>query len=201
MPGIFFTFITMRKIRLTKISDDRFEGNHPNGVNQGYSITGSLLNYPIQVGKRVAVEHDGGRVMFVTSLVTEVIDWFEFKTQHSTYKFEVLDEEKPAEEGPIFPLTISLMGFEVIFQHFGCLNKIPGNDTAQTDKIVCEIRPVRPLSSTRIQAGTAIRDTRDSFDAKKGMSIALRNATINGPLSSRKYKAFRTKIYKIIQEA
>lgn len=37
------------KIRLTKLKDEKFNGNHPNDINEGYVREGELI-YPIESG-------------------------------------------------------------------------------------------------------------------------------------------------------
>lgn len=73
--------------KLTKVSDEKFGGDHPNGVNPGYTKEGIILQHP-KVGNRAMV----GSVM--TSRVTEIVseDNTEvmFKTENSTYKLEIL---------------------------------------------------------------------------------------------------------------
>lgn len=70
-----------KKARLTKISDNRFGGNHPNGINEGYTKEGIMWNDPI-VGQSFYLGN------LATSVVTEIIDENTFKTQNSTYKIE-----------------------------------------------------------------------------------------------------------------
>lgn len=82
----------MKKIKITKIKDDAFEGNHPNGINEGYTKKGYEINPPT-LNERYAVG-DGkmDRFPFSTSLVTQLPDENGvFKTLYSTYKLEYLD--------------------------------------------------------------------------------------------------------------
>lgn len=73
-----------KKIKLTKLSDDTFEGNHPNGIYAGYVKTGYMKDLP-KVGERFFVI--GG--MFSTSIVTKELNKNNiFKTTFSTYKIE-----------------------------------------------------------------------------------------------------------------
>jgi len=73
--------LAIKRVRLTKLSDDVFEGKHPNGIHAGWVEEGRLWKAPI-VGERCVV----GR--FHTSTVTEIIDENTFKTKNSTYKIE-----------------------------------------------------------------------------------------------------------------
>ena len=78
----------MRKIKITKMSDEKFDGQHPNNINEGYTVDGSILKNPV-INEPFCVIREGG--MFVTSKVTEIIDSETFKTLNSTYKWEVIN--------------------------------------------------------------------------------------------------------------
>lgn len=69
--------------RITKLSDDAFNGNHPNGINKGYITEGKITIGPV-VGERFYI----GK--FSTSIVLEIIDENTFKTLYSTYKLEYI---------------------------------------------------------------------------------------------------------------
>ena len=84
----------MKRIRLTKITDDAFNGNHPNGIYEGYSIEGEINTLP-KIGERFYPEQrqkmDLYHRSFSTSIVTEELDKDNiFKTMYSTYKIEFL---------------------------------------------------------------------------------------------------------------
>lgn len=76
------------KVKITKLSDDHFEGNHPNGINTGFVKEGIIFDKP-KVGEMFHVGFSG----FHTSKVTDIIDENTFKTIYSTYKIEYLKEE------------------------------------------------------------------------------------------------------------
>lgn len=68
---------------LTKLSDDYFNGNHPNFINEGHIEKGIITSLP-KVGERFYF----GR-MFSTSIVKEELNKEGiFKTTYSTYKLE-----------------------------------------------------------------------------------------------------------------
>lgn len=72
--------------KLEKISDDVFEGKHPNFILAGMSWVG-IYNNPPTVGERFSlddVDHMG--LYLRTSTVTELLDDGLFKTRNSTYK-------------------------------------------------------------------------------------------------------------------
>lgn len=77
------------RVVLTKISDDKFDGNHPNGIKANYIKVGKLINDVI-IGDQVLVVNSTRYLR--TSEVTEIIDDITFKTENSTYKIEVLYE-------------------------------------------------------------------------------------------------------------
>lgn len=81
----------LKKVILTKISDDTFNGNHPNGIYTGMVIKGLELNPPT-VGERYVVHCQDG---FSTSIVTRKPNKDGiFKTMYSTYKLEYVKLKK-----------------------------------------------------------------------------------------------------------
>lgn len=70
-------------VKITKIKDTKFDGNHPNEINEGYTKQGILYNPP-KVGESVRVGS------LLTSTVTEIINNDLFKTENSVYKIEYL---------------------------------------------------------------------------------------------------------------
>lgn len=78
----------MKRIRLTKLSDDYFEGKHPNGIYEGYTKIGYLIDLP-KIGKRFYL----GNTTFSTSKVIKKLNKDNiFKTTYSTYKLEYINE-------------------------------------------------------------------------------------------------------------
>lgn len=70
-------------MRVEKLSDDKFGGKHPNGVNSGYVSEGAVLVFEVGYGLYM----QGLR----TSPITEINEEEgTFKTANSTYKFEWL---------------------------------------------------------------------------------------------------------------
>lgn len=83
----------MKKVRITKISDDAFDGNHPNGINEGFTIEGYEV-IPMQVGERYVLSRSKTYPIFSTSNVKELPnEQGIFKTTYSTYKLDILDED------------------------------------------------------------------------------------------------------------
>lgn len=70
---------------LTKLSDDKFEGNHPNGFNVGPTARGTVSQKP-----KVGISCVVGSIY--TSTVSEIVSEEEgrivFKTLNSTYELE-----------------------------------------------------------------------------------------------------------------
>ena len=77
------------QVVLIKISDDKFNGNHPNGIIEGYTRVGKLIN-DVVIGDQILVVNNTHYLR--TSEVTEIIDDITFKTENSTYKIEVIYE-------------------------------------------------------------------------------------------------------------
>lgn len=78
-----------RKIKLTKLSDDEFEGNHPNGIYAGYTKTGYIKDLP-KVGERFYIS---GADFSTSIVVKELNENNVFETLYSTYKIEYLNEK------------------------------------------------------------------------------------------------------------
>ena len=86
-------------IKLTKISDDKFRGHHPNQINKGFNITGQALN-DIVVGDALFLNTSGDKRYgyFHTSVIIEILGKDSFKTLNSTYKVEILESAKPSND-------------------------------------------------------------------------------------------------------
>lgn len=78
------------RVILTKLSDDFFEGNHPNGIYVGLSQIGELIE-DITFGERVLVRGKRYDDYLHTSKVVDIIDDTTFKTTYSTYKIELYE--------------------------------------------------------------------------------------------------------------
>lgn len=82
----------MRKIKLIKLSDDYFKGNHPNGIYEGYIKQGYMMNKP-KIGELFWIHHSKTNPIFHTSEVIKKLNKNNiFKTENSTYKIEYLDQ-------------------------------------------------------------------------------------------------------------
>jgi hypothetical protein len=69
--------------KLEKLSDDKFNGNHPNGVYAGYKTKGIVSEMP-KVGECFYIH------TFRSSTVTEILKDGAFKTLNSSYKLTKL---------------------------------------------------------------------------------------------------------------
>lgn len=78
------------KVRLTKLKDLAFEGEHPRGINEGSVREGLMVKLPI-VGEPVWL-FSGFHPIFHTSTVVHVYADQTFKTFNSLYKYEILDK-------------------------------------------------------------------------------------------------------------
>lgn len=72
------------KIRLTKIKDLRFDGNHPNNINEGYVKEGEMLK-PLTIGERFYVG-----MWFSTSPVVKTNNDNTFETENSLYRIDFI---------------------------------------------------------------------------------------------------------------
>lgn len=73
-----------RTMTVEKLSDDKFDGKHPNGIVEGYAKTGQVVVF--EVGKSLIMP------TFVTSTITEIDEEKGiFKTKNSTYRFKWLN--------------------------------------------------------------------------------------------------------------
>jgi len=75
------------KQRLTKILDTKFNGSHPRGVNEGYSVEGFASKPSLGVSLRVYLEDES---VFSTSRVTRVSG----QTIHTMNSQYILEEVK-----------------------------------------------------------------------------------------------------------
>ena len=80
------------KFKLTKVTDDYFDGYHPNGIDKGWSQLCESDELPMV--KRSWYMETQQYTAFATSAVTEIVEQTTkggiFKTLNSTYKWEVI---------------------------------------------------------------------------------------------------------------
>lgn len=73
--------------KIEKVSDDVFEGLHPNGIYEGHTVIGSVITELI-IGERFEIWGTGN--FLSTSPITEIVSMTTgetiFKTLNSTYK-------------------------------------------------------------------------------------------------------------------
>lgn len=80
----------MIKARITKVIDDMFEGQHPNGIDVGYTKAGYLIKMPT-IDETFKLYSENGAMIFHTSTVVKVVNEYIFETLNSTYKLDLLD--------------------------------------------------------------------------------------------------------------
>jgi len=76
-------------VNITKIVDN-FDGNHPNGINEGFSKTGTLYS-DLVVGENIVVISSSRQL--TTSKIIEIVDENTVKTRNSTYRIELVVPE------------------------------------------------------------------------------------------------------------
>lgn len=91
--------------KITKLSDNVFNGEHPNGINEGYETYGSidhdihsLTEFSKLVGGSLYLKTSINRYLrtsYITSIesIDETNKVVVFKTKNSTYKLEVFDKD------------------------------------------------------------------------------------------------------------
>ena len=79
-------------VKVVKLSDDVFEGRHPNGIKSNHTVYGAILN-EVKVGEALFLDKAKGDSFgfFHTSVITEIIDENTFRTLNSTYHIEMFD--------------------------------------------------------------------------------------------------------------
>lgn len=82
----------MKRVKLVKLVDNKFKGEHPNGINTGHEVVGQELA-PIAIGKAYVV-----LAGLIGSLRTSAVQSLPdeqgiFTTLNSTYKLIDLDEQ------------------------------------------------------------------------------------------------------------
>lgn len=80
-----------KTITVTKKTDCVFDGNHPNGIVEGYSKTGKALN-DLTVGSSLVITYNDGYGMFMTSTVMKINDDMTFETENSVYVINSIAE-------------------------------------------------------------------------------------------------------------
>ena len=80
------------RYKIEKLSDDKFDGFHPNAFDEGFWSIGTMpLGGPV-VGERLFFNRENYKP-FATSIVTEAINESGvFKTENSTYKLTLLED-------------------------------------------------------------------------------------------------------------
>ncbi len=74
-----------KTVRVVKLEDTKFNGNHPNGVVEGTERTGQAY-FDLEIGKCFWLNN------FTTSPVTEINETnMTFNTLNSVYKFEIIE--------------------------------------------------------------------------------------------------------------
>lgn len=80
--------------KLIKISDNKFHGNHPNGINANSVVEGIVLSKP-EVGKScIVTSATSARITsIITSIEYETENEIRFNTANSTYQLFFREDE------------------------------------------------------------------------------------------------------------
>jgi hypothetical protein len=73
---------------ITKVEDNAFEGNHPNNINTGFTISIDEIVPELPV---MGESYRFGRLItsYVTAIMSITDERYVFKTKNSTYKIEL----------------------------------------------------------------------------------------------------------------
>lgn len=93
-----------KKVKITKVTDTKFDGKHPNGIVAGSERIGTVL-HDLVIGESFYMTTDRGG--FLTSTVTSINDDMTFNTKNSVYKIELLDDvQKPTLDNKNLPKPV-----------------------------------------------------------------------------------------------
>jgi len=93
-----------KKVKITKVTDTKFDGKHPMGIFAGSERIGTVLHNLVTGACFYMATDKGG---FRTSPVTSINDDMTFNTENSVYKIELLeDEQKPSLDNKDLPKPI-----------------------------------------------------------------------------------------------
>ena len=84
--------ITGKQVKLTKLEDTKFDGNHPNKMFVGIERTG-IQTDELVIGRPFIIYGTKLGNGFCTSHVTKINDDNTFNTENSLYKIEILENE------------------------------------------------------------------------------------------------------------
>jgi len=87
------TDLENKMVKLTKVDDTAFNGQHPNGINTGAERIGKAGRLAVDIAFYMLTE----RGLFHTSTVTKINDDMTFNTLNSVYKVEVLEDSDNGE--------------------------------------------------------------------------------------------------------
>ncbi len=82
-----------KKVRLTKLKDTRFNGEHPNGINAGYVMEG-WMQKEVTAGEKILLYTKSEGEMFPTSWTSTVTAYNEedglISTKNSIYEIKII---------------------------------------------------------------------------------------------------------------
>jgi hypothetical protein len=83
----------MKLVKIRKLKDNKFGGNHPNYINEGYETRGYETNPP-NVGDRYLVSGSIPEYSLITSVVKKIKtlkDGYKLTTENSVYEVKFIN--------------------------------------------------------------------------------------------------------------
>lgn len=84
--------ILHQNISITKLSDEVFNNDHPNGINPGYVNSGYVHELPI-VGAPFIIETGINRILKTSPVVSYDPKTGILKTENSTYQIKIIKDD------------------------------------------------------------------------------------------------------------
>lgn len=85
-----------KQVTLIKLSDDAFEGKHPNDIYAGNTYTGTTSE-EVKIDQSVFINQNNEKLFYtstVKKIVNETDNEIVFKTLNSTYKLSFVNESE-----------------------------------------------------------------------------------------------------------
>jgi len=84
--------ILYKQVTITKLSDEFFNNEHPNGINPGYVNSGYVHRLPT-VDESFILETGANRIFRTSSVTSYDSDSGILKTRNSTYQIKIIEKD------------------------------------------------------------------------------------------------------------